>query len=666
MTIEEQIQRDYEAAMKMSSKEDEIEKDYQEALRISTRPYAAQRVGIAIKNTPRSAGKLGMGLLSAARHPIDTGYQLGKLGVGGIIQADAALAGLQGPGAKEQRLNMYRNAPGKLGGMLGRSADMAADIGKDKYNKYRTIDSALDAFQEDPFEVLGDLSMLAGGAGTLAKAGKLTKTANAFNKVAQVTDPVSLSFGGAGKLAKKSGAGAVGRMVRDYLHPKDAALVKLTHNRLGETAGHLENFTEDIPGFGSTAGQALVGSPFGTSEILNAGEDVKRYAPDAYIMRDKLQRRKLVNLTRGDATPQAIANAEERANKMANFEYGNVGPESVPIDDKMLDFLKSKSMRKTINKIEDIGSETAAQGGVPGSVKNAFTDALEAKALESDLVDILQNPRLPGGMRADVKRTLSQLRTQGYGSIPVNDLHMIKEGYNDILASKVAGGKSLAKFDRKSRLQTGKDFQRHIENQSENYRKVGEAYSERIGEVNRLKVRNAFAETLDPTFGASAEPLRSRAFEDAVRSPESVIKKSTSLSKSRPLESILNPKDLEDITKVRNQLQKEVALENEAGYAGGDGLPNSKHFGAPAFLNRAATIINKAIKEKGIKLSEDAAREMAIDFLSAQSTAKALRKVEAARAKTRATMGKVKASANAFFRTRTSKAGNLNNRDEEE
>jgi len=72
-----------------------------------------------------------------------------------------------------------------------RSQNMANLVGQDIATTYGTGAGFKKTMEEDPFRVVGDASMLLGGAGAVANTAKLGKLGNALSKASAITNPMN-------------------------------------------------------------------------------------------------------------------------------------------------------------------------------------------------------------------------------------------------------------------------------------------------------------------------------------------------------------------------------------------------------------------------------------------------------------------------------------------
>jgi len=152
--------------------------------------------GLSVKSEPESLNTLKMlmnapsslykntvgGLYEAVTSPVQTGKALLDMVAGGAYNAMPAPV-QRGITAMEQRFGNPE--------ALTRAQNVADVVGKDYSTTYGTGAGFKQTMQEDPFRIVGDLSMLLGGVGSGAKAANLGQISNAFAKASSVTNPMN-------------------------------------------------------------------------------------------------------------------------------------------------------------------------------------------------------------------------------------------------------------------------------------------------------------------------------------------------------------------------------------------------------------------------------------------------------------------------------------------
>jgi muramidase (phage lysozyme) len=170
--------------------------------------------GEAITNFPRSAVKYGKELYEAVTNPIETAKNIGMVAAGGLKNIT--------PEVVQRFISSIAKEPGQI----DQAVAMANAVGGEYAKRYGTLEGFKQAVASDPVSVLGDLSLMMTGGGSVAakvpgltQAGKLTaqagRTIDPFNVVTgAVTKPLKL----AGLLASEGAGfttGAGGGAIRE-------------------------------------------------------------------------------------------------------------------------------------------------------------------------------------------------------------------------------------------------------------------------------------------------------------------------------------------------------------------------------------------------------------------------------------------------------------------
>jgi muramidase (phage lysozyme) len=173
-----------------------------------------QVAGEALTNFPSSAVKYGKELYEAVTNPIETAKSIGMVAAGGLKNIT--------PEVVQKFITSIAKEPGQI----DQAVEMANAVGGEYAKKYGTLEGFKQAVASDPVSVIGDLSLLMTGGGSvvgkvpgLAKAGQMTaqvgRTIDPFNVVTSaVTKPAKL----AGLLASEGAGfttGAGGGAVRE-------------------------------------------------------------------------------------------------------------------------------------------------------------------------------------------------------------------------------------------------------------------------------------------------------------------------------------------------------------------------------------------------------------------------------------------------------------------
>lgn len=171
-------QIDYSAAIKGGHTNESIIK----GLSVKSEPESFNTLKM-LMNAPSSLYKNTVGgLYEAVTSPVQTGKALLDMVAGGAYNAMPAPV-QRGITAMEQRFGNPE--------ALTRAQNVADVVGKDYSTTYGTGAGFKQTMQEDPFRIVGDLSMVLGGVGAGAKAANLGQISNALAKASSVTNPMN-------------------------------------------------------------------------------------------------------------------------------------------------------------------------------------------------------------------------------------------------------------------------------------------------------------------------------------------------------------------------------------------------------------------------------------------------------------------------------------------
>jgi hypothetical protein len=139
--------------------------------------------GSMVLNAAPSAVEYGKNIVSSVLHPIDTAKNLMSLGQGAVVNA-----------TPQPILDLINKINPSNTPKRAEVANMASRVGNQYATDYGSVEGFKNKLASDPVGVLGDASMVLGGAGGLAsKVPMLSKPANVINKSAAVTNPINLA-----------------------------------------------------------------------------------------------------------------------------------------------------------------------------------------------------------------------------------------------------------------------------------------------------------------------------------------------------------------------------------------------------------------------------------------------------------------------------------------
>jgi len=181
-----------------------VSKAYQD-LRMNTKPDQGFSTGEMLSNAPGSLWKNTIGgLYEAASSPLKTATGLMDMAAGGLQNLT--------PAPVRNLINKANvGSPFLDPDAAARSRGVASAVGQDYANTYGSASGFGKTMQEDPFRVLGDISLLATGGASATT--RLPGISNALSKTAAITNPMNALIKSAsltGKYGPEIGANAIG------------------------------------------------------------------------------------------------------------------------------------------------------------------------------------------------------------------------------------------------------------------------------------------------------------------------------------------------------------------------------------------------------------------------------------------------------------------------
>jgi hypothetical protein len=175
---------------------DTVAKAYQEAKAAEAPQPAGYNPAATLVNAPESLYKNTIGgLVDVVSSPLQTAQGIGDIVAGGVYKAL--------PAPVQRGLTALEASPyNPLGNpaALQRAQNVASAVGQDYAKTYGTGAGFQQMMEQDPFRVVGDVSMLLGGGGAALRAanmgGRTAAVANALTKASDVTNPVNAMIKG--------------------------------------------------------------------------------------------------------------------------------------------------------------------------------------------------------------------------------------------------------------------------------------------------------------------------------------------------------------------------------------------------------------------------------------------------------------------------------------
>jgi hypothetical protein len=244
----------------------------------------------ALMNVPSSAGKFAGDIYHAVTNPIETGKNLGMVLAGGMKNAM--------PKNVQDFITSISSEPGQI----DKAVEMANAVGGEYAKNYGTVAGFKQHLASDPIAVMGDMSILLTGGGSLAAklpgaAGRISET---VANVGRAVDPINVATSAVSKSAKLAEA--------------------LGSNALGLTTGAGASAIREAAKAGAVGGnkaEAFLGQMRGDAPIENVVASAKDAVAELYKNRSDAYKTNMSGITTDKTVlnfapiDQAITNAEK-------------------------------------------------------------------------------------------------------------------------------------------------------------------------------------------------------------------------------------------------------------------------------------------------------------------------------------------------------------------
>jgi hypothetical protein len=556
---------------------------------------------------PGSAANAVIGLGGAILHPLDTAagiYDFGKsAGAAGVTAlADRGYINATNP----QGLEEARVAAKPFYEFAGRHVGMTDGV-----------PNTLNTLRTDPAGWMLDASMLAGGAGGLARRGGMVGTADTLARAADVVNPMNYGPVQAVRGAFNQGANAY-EGVRNMLNPRAQVANALTEGRGAEIINALRQKQEGTQGYAPTAGEVIAGMENAPAVLpafqrLVLNKQLSSEANARVRENTAAQTRALETISGTEAEQAALLKAREA---QAARDYGQVWTKEPVMGDAELAALKQ---RPTMKEAMSEGEYLAAEKGRPFQIGEdvAAVEAAPGKMTPTGMIDVAGQPIL--------RELGTKVATEAeFAKYPTQSLHDIKIAMDNALErNATANGTVLTDKQRGLLMSNREKFIKWFEDKVPEYGVARTNYAEASKPINVQEVGQKLKETfVDPLTGES----RPAAFANATTRNEALtLKKATGQKRFESLDEVLGPADMKKVASILDELQQEAKYKNlasagatQAGSILGEvpDLPRS-----PSFLNAKAALFNKAISILEKRMNPKVAKEYATALMDPATAA---------------------------------------------
>ena len=556
--------------------------------------------GDVATNLPGSALGVAKNVADAILHPIDTLTSAVNVGAGALQNAL--------PSGVVEFINKFdANDPAAV--ESAKQAVAAANAAGGQIKKdYGSVEQFGETLRRDPAKVMLDMSMLLGGAGSVARlggraagategggaaAGALNKTANALDTAASYTNPLTpvvktATFG----LNLGRNALAAVKDPRGYLYRNAIG------DRGPQVLNQLNPFTETVPGMESTIGQASVGSGAGDLNALSAGIlDSSTNARNAWLARTQ------ANRAAAEAPVAQVAGTEaELASKIgqrdaaAKANYG-LSKDEVVTADKTFNTLLG---RPSMDRVLTIAKRIADEKGLPFSGGKGT-----AAKQEGVLLDASGKPKMGEPTLADFT-----------GS----DLHIMKLAFDEILNKPIGAADALGAAEAAAVKGTKQAFTDWAEQKIPAYKIAREEYAAASKPIDQMKVAQELQKRLRGPLG-NFTPAN---YNSALLNESNLIKEATGANRYEKISELFSPATKAKLDAVKDRFILEA--EDKRLAQGGEAVEGVKAPKIPWGLSSKVALANKIVLALANKINKQAAMDMAADMLDVPRGTAAIKK----------------------------------------
>ena len=556
--------------------------------------------GDVATNLPGSALGVAKNVADAILHPIDTLTSAVNVGAGALQNAL--------PSGVVEFINKFdANDPAAV--ESAKQAVAAANAAGGQIKKdYGSVEQFGETLRRDPAKVMLDMSMLLGGAGSVARmggraagategggaaAGALNKTANVLDTAASYTNPLTpvvktATFG----LNLGRNALAAVKDPRGYLYRNAIG------DRGPQVLNQLNAFTETVPGMESTIGQASVGSGAGDLNALSAGIlDSSTNARNAWLARTQANRAAAeapIAQVAGTEADLAAKIAERDVN--AKADYG-LSKDEVVTADKTFNTLLG---RPSMDRVLTIAKRIADEKGLPFSGGKGT-----AAKQEGVLLDASGKPKMGEPTLADFT-----------GS----DLHIMKLAFDEILNKPIGAADALGAAEAAAVKGTKQAFTDWAEQKIPAYKIAREEYAAASKPIDQMKVAQELQKKLRGPLG-NFTPAN---YNSALLNESNLIKEATGANRYEKISELFSPATKAKLDAVKDRFILEA--EDKRLAAGGEAVEGVKAPKIPWGLSSKVALANKIVLALANKINKQAAMDMAADMLDVPRGTAAIKK----------------------------------------
>ena len=511
--------------------------------------------GATLRNAPGDISNIVGGTVHAVTHPSETYDAMGNLmqslsAVGAKAGADLrAKVGLQ---PYDQQTLDKLNAMAKPAEAIGQQI-------------YQAASNPAETFKNAPVSTLMTVAPMLRGAGAVAEAGNLARTADVLGTVGTYSDPMTLATKAAG--AVPNALAATYGYGRDLFNPKNMAYLQSLEGRGQDVANALRNTQAATPGAQLTSAQAA--------------SDVSGTLFPA-LEQDIFGRR-------GNITAAAERQVQNEAARGAAVGEVAQTPE-------LLQAAKETRTKDTQPLYDAAKADTRMAAG-RRDLNGVLQDIIKANKANPPLVSMMED------IQNNVSTNVKQVRDV---SSALDHVDGILNSTNDPFL--------------KSQLLKVKD---KMMSMIPGMAKADEAFAAASKPVNTMQYGQELAGKLRPFEGATEQ---GPAFQRAMANPADTFEAATGRKLIGNIADQIGPDAASKLEGVRQDIAREAKTNQMAqqGAKGGDALNEASNIPHINMMDRVFSIASKILEATKGRITEATAREMAAEFLKPELGAKAV------------------------------------------
>jgi len=501
-------------------------------------------------NVPGDVSNIVGGLAHAVANPSEVASGLYNLGKG--VSAKMALAMVKPEDIKNPQAYAEAQAAAKPAEAVGQQI-------------YQAVTNPAETFKNAPVSTLLNVAPMLRGAGAVAEAGNLARTADVLGTAGTVIDPMT-GVAKAASAVPNALASTYG-YARDLLNAKNVAYLQSLEGRGQDVVNALRNAQEIVPGSAPTSAQAA--------------SDVSGTLYPALEQR----------IAASNPTTFTARQAEQEAARRAAVGEVAQTPEA-------LQAAKKARTAETQPLYEQAKADTRMAAGRK-DLNGVLQDIIKSNKANPPLVSMMED------IQNNVSTNVKQVRDV---SSALDHVEGLLNSTNDPFV--------------KSQLLKVKD---KMMSMIPGMKAADEAFAAASKPVNTMQVGQELAGKLTP-FEGSAE--QGPSFQRAMAKPADTFEAATGRKLIGSLSDAIGPEATAKLESVQQDIARNAKTQQMAqqGAKAGDILGAAEEIPHINVMSRIGTVANKILSAVQGRISANTAREMAAEFLKPELGANAIEK----------------------------------------